>query len=386
MTAKPLVLIVDDDAELSAMVAALFEREGLAVQGVLSGADGERALAELRPDAVLLDVMLPDANGYELCRRWRGVHPALGIVMFTARGEPMDRVLGLEIGADDYLAKPFEPRELVARVRALLRRQAPGRGDAALLRFEGLAIDLLRREVTAGAQAVSLTGVEFGCSRRWRACRPDRSRARRSASTVQPGSYKPQDRTVDVQVARLRRKLREASPAGLGRHRARRGLRLHPALRRREAMLPRADSLFTRLLLLQIGVAIALVVVFAAIVYVERNVAVARLVAERWAPALLHRGRRCRRAGAGAAARAAAQRSAPGAGLAALAGAPAHGGAGRRVRAPRPALRRCADRPRAGRAGAVAADPRRRRPQRLVRAWPTPRCCRACRGACCWRW
>ena len=125
---KPLLLVVDDDAELSAMVALLLEREGWAVHTVLTGGDGERALAQRRPDAVLLDVMLPDANGFDLCRRWRAAHPALGLLMFTARGDPMDRVLGLEIGADDYLPKPFEPRELVARVRALLRRQAPGRG------------------------------------------------------------------------------------------------------------------------------------------------------------------------------------------------------------------------------------------------------------------
>jgi two-component system phosphate regulon response regulator OmpR len=159
--AKPLLLVVDDDAELSAMVALLLAREGWAVHTVLTGGDGERALAQQRPDAVLLDVMLPDANGFDLCRRWRAAHPALGLLMFTARGDPMDRVLGLEIGADDYLPKPFEPRELVARVRALLRRQAPGRADSALLRFEGLTIDLLKREVLAGERAVALTGVEY---------------------------------------------------------------------------------------------------------------------------------------------------------------------------------------------------------------------------------
>ncbi len=212
MNAKPLVLIVDDDAELSAMVATLFEREGWSVHSVLTGTDGERALADVRPDAVLLDVMLPDANGYELCRRWRAAQPSLGLVMFTARGEPMDRVVGLEIGADDYLAKPFEPRELVARVRALLRRQAPGRADAALLRFDGLSIDLLRREVMAEGGAVSLTGVEFRLLAAL-ARAPGQTLTREVLSeAVQPGSYKPQDRTVDVQVARLRRKLREASP------------------------------------------------------------------------------------------------------------------------------------------------------------------------------
>jgi DNA-binding response OmpR family regulator len=210
--AKPLVLIVDDDAELSAMVATLFEREGWATHGVLTGADGERALDGMRPDAVLLDVMLPDANGYDLCRRWRAADPGLGLLMFTARGDPLDRVLGLEIGADDYLAKPFEPRELVARVRALLRRQAPGRADAALLRFDGLAIDLLKREVAADTRVVALTGVEYKLLVAL-ARAPGQPLSREALSdAVQAGSYKPQDRTVDVQVARLRRKLRDASP------------------------------------------------------------------------------------------------------------------------------------------------------------------------------
>jgi two-component system phosphate regulon response regulator OmpR len=212
MNAKPLVLVVDDDAELSAMVAELLQREGWTVHTVLTGGDGERALASHRPDAVLLDVMLPDASGYDLCRRWRAANPGLGIVMFTARGDPMERVLGLEIGADDYLAKPFEPRELVARVRALLRRQAPGRTDSAMLRFEGLSIDLLKREVLAETRAVTLTSVEYKLLIALANSLGKPLSREALSEAVQAGSYKPQDRTVDVQVARLRRKLREASP------------------------------------------------------------------------------------------------------------------------------------------------------------------------------
>jgi DNA-binding response OmpR family regulator len=209
---KPLVLIVDDDAELSAMLGELFEREAWAVHCVLTAGDGERALSRLQPEAVLLDVMLPDANGFDVCRRWRAAHPALGILMLTARGDPMDRVLGLEIGADDYLAKPFEPRELVARVRALLRRQAPGRADAAQLRFGVLVIDLLRREVLVGPRAVSLTSVEYKLLVAL-ARAPGQAHGREQLSdAVQSGGYKPLDRTVDVQIARLRRKLEEAAP------------------------------------------------------------------------------------------------------------------------------------------------------------------------------
>jgi DNA-binding response OmpR family regulator len=217
---KPLVLMVDDDAELAGMVAELMAREGWAVHAVLTAGDGERALARGLPDAVLLDVMLPDANGFDVCRRWRAAHPGLGIVMLTARGDPMDRVLGLEIGADDYLPKPFEPRELVARVRALLRRQAPGRVEAPQLRFDGLTIDLIRREVLAhgpattpaSTQAVVLTSVEYKLLVALaRMPGTPLSRAQLSEA-VQSGGYKPQDRTVDVQVARLRRKLAEAAP------------------------------------------------------------------------------------------------------------------------------------------------------------------------------
>ncbi|TXI19872.1 MAG: response regulator transcription factor [Roseateles sp.] len=210
---KPRVLIVDDDAELAEMVSELLMREGWEVRTVLTGGDGERALTSWRPEAVLLDVMLPDANGFDLCRRWRGLHAGLGLIMLTARGDPLDRVLGLEIGADDYLPKPFEPRELVARVRALLRRQAPSRADGRTqLRFDGLTVDLLRREVLAGTKAVALTSVEYKLLVAL-ARAPGEPLDRDALSeAVQSGSYRPLDRTVDVQVARLRRKLAEAAP------------------------------------------------------------------------------------------------------------------------------------------------------------------------------
>jgi DNA-binding response OmpR family regulator len=210
--AQPLILIVDDDAELSAMLVELLAREGWATHAVLTAGDGERALQSKQPDVVLLDAMLPDGNGFDLARRWRNTHPALGLVMLTARGDPLDRVLGLEIGADDYLPKPFEPRELVARVRALLRRTAPGRGDTAVLRFAGLSIDILKREVTAGGGVVALTSVEFKLLVAL-AKQPGAPLSREALSdAVQASGYQPQERTVDVQIARLRRKLHDASP------------------------------------------------------------------------------------------------------------------------------------------------------------------------------
>jgi DNA-binding response OmpR family regulator len=209
---QALILIVDDDAELAAMLVRLFSREHWATQIVLTAVDAERALGQLRPDIVLLDAMLPDGNGFDLARRWRAAYPALGVVMLTARGDPIDRAIGLEIGADDYLPKPFEPRELVARLRALLRRTSPGRGDTTVLRFAGLSIDILKREVTAGTRVVALTSVEFKLLVSL-ARQPGAPLSRDALSdAVQAGGYQPQERTVDVQIARLRRKLREASP------------------------------------------------------------------------------------------------------------------------------------------------------------------------------
>jgi DNA-binding response OmpR family regulator len=213
---QALILIVDDDVELSGMLCELLSREGWATHTVLTAGDGERALLALKPDAVLLDVMLPDGNGLDICRRWRTMQPMLSIMMLTARGDPLDRVLGLEIGADDYLPKPFETRELVARVRALLRRQTPQRAETAILRYQGLHIDLVQREVLTDhdgeSRVVALTSVEFKLLVALARVPGQALQREQLCAAVQAGNYRPQDRTVDVQVARLRRKLRDASP------------------------------------------------------------------------------------------------------------------------------------------------------------------------------
>jgi len=156
-------------------------------------------------------VMLPDANGIDLCRRWHEAHPELGILMLTARGDPIDRIVGLEMGADDYLPKPFEKRELVARLRALLRRRKPPAAAAAaadsVLSFGTLRIDLLRREVSVAGQVVPLTSIEFKLLLELTR-RPGQAVTREHLSqAVQAGGYRPLDRSVDVQVGRLRRRL-----------------------------------------------------------------------------------------------------------------------------------------------------------------------------------
>ena len=199
------VLLVDDDQELAAMLAELFAREALHVRHGVNAAEGLALLQTEPPDVLLLDVMLPDANGLDLCRRLRAQGTDVPILMLTARGDPIDRVLGLEIGADDYLAKPFEPRELVARVRAEQQRTR--------LVFGPLSIDLLARRATCAGAPLSLTSTEFKLLAAL-AAQPAQVLGREQLSAaVQPGNYQPLDRAVDVQVARLRKKL-GAAPGG----------------------------------------------------------------------------------------------------------------------------------------------------------------------------
>jgi DNA-binding response OmpR family regulator len=154
------VLVVDDEPIVREVVVGYLQREGFRT---LEAADGHRArelLEEDPPDLVVLDLMLPGVDGLELCRWIRG-RSSLPVIMLTARGDEADRIVGLELGADDYVTKPFSPRELAARVRTVLRRATPPSAEDARLSFDGLEIDASTREVTKAGAPVRLTAREF---------------------------------------------------------------------------------------------------------------------------------------------------------------------------------------------------------------------------------
>jgi two-component system, OmpR family, phosphate regulon response regulator OmpR len=156
------LLLIDDDSRLTGMVGDYLRRNGYEVDAAGSLAAGRAQLKAVHYDALLLDLMLPDGDGLDLTRELRSLPRTqrLPLLMLTARGEPLDRIVGLELGADDYLPKPFEPRELLARVKALLRRAAPA-GPDEVLTFGRLEIDLGARQARLDGQACDLTGHQF---------------------------------------------------------------------------------------------------------------------------------------------------------------------------------------------------------------------------------
>ena len=159
------LLMIEDDARLAAMVGEYLTQSGYAVTHMGDGEAGLEALRREPFDLVVLDLMLPGIDGLEVCRRIRALPDGAArvpVLMLTAKGDPMDRIIGLELGADDYLPKPFEPRELLARIRAVLRRQQPGEApEHRLLRFGALEIDRDARTVTVGGQPAELTSYQF---------------------------------------------------------------------------------------------------------------------------------------------------------------------------------------------------------------------------------
>lgn len=206
------ILIADDDRALAGLLAEYLQREGFAVDVVH---DGEAALARLRdgaqrPDLLILDVMMPGRDGLETLRELR-MQQRLPVIMLSARGEPVDRVIGLELGADDYLSKPCLPRELLARVRAQLRRQTPE--AAANVQVGNLRLQPGDRQASVDAQELTLTGAEFSLLL---------ALAQRAGEVVDKATLtrlalgrelERFDRSIDVHVSRLRHKLAEASPA-----------------------------------------------------------------------------------------------------------------------------------------------------------------------------
>lgn len=210
------VLVIDDDAELVRLLSQLFAREGIALRSATTGAAGLESLSPA-PSLVLLDLMLPDMHGKEVFRRLRERMPELPVIMLTAKGDPIDRVIGLELGADDYVPKPFDPRELIARVRTVLRRSrsalepsATKAVSAALLSFGKLTLDTSARTLSAESAEVPLTNIEFRLLLEL-VKHPGVALSREALTrAAQVGNYRPLDRAVDVQIARLRRKLRQA--------------------------------------------------------------------------------------------------------------------------------------------------------------------------------
>ncbi|MGB4116943.1 MAG: response regulator transcription factor [Polaromonas sp.] len=201
------LLMIEDDTRLATMVGEYLRQSGYAFTHAADAASGLDALQGTPPDLVILDLMLPDMDGLEVCRRIKASHPATAVLMLTAKGDPMDRIVGLEIGADDYLPKPFEPRELLARIRAVLRRGAEatsGGGMHKTMRFGSLEIDRDARIVTVSGKPCELTSYQFDllvalAERAGRVLTRDQI-----MEAVRGRELEAFDRSIDVHMGRIR--------------------------------------------------------------------------------------------------------------------------------------------------------------------------------------
>ena len=206
------ILVVDDDPGIRSLLAEYLERNGLRVSLATDGREMRRALGESTPDLVVLDVMLPGEDGLALCRDLRA-RSRLPVIMLTARADDTDRIVGLEMGADDYVIKPFNPRELLARINSVLRRARmlpPAQAAAHRVRFAGWTLDLAARELIAPDDVVvTLSGTEFKLLSVF-VDHPNRVLDRNQLMDLTLGREStPFDRSIDVQVSRLRARLRD---------------------------------------------------------------------------------------------------------------------------------------------------------------------------------
>ena len=200
------LLVVDDDAELCRLVIRFLEREGFEISRAAHGAAGvERALTE-EYAMILLDVMMPDADGFDVLRRIR-LRSRTPVLMLTARGDTRDRIRGLEMGADDYLPKPFDPAELVARIRAILRRAAPARELPKAVSIGDIELDGGAREVRRQGVPVDLTTVEFDLLAELMRMAGNKVGREDLVRSVLGRDFSPFDRSIDTHVCNLRRKL-----------------------------------------------------------------------------------------------------------------------------------------------------------------------------------
>lgn len=205
MAAKS-ILVVDDEKRIVEIVRAYLEREGYRVTAAYEGDTALEMARREHPDLIVLDLMLPGVSGWDICRALRK-ESDVPIIMLTARDDVTDRVVGLELGADDYVTKPFEPKELVSRVKAVLRRSGAARPSSAALRVGDLSIDVEKRLVLRGDEAIELTPTEFDLLRVL-AEHPGRVYTRMQLlDSVQGDAFEGYERTMDSHVKNLRRKI-----------------------------------------------------------------------------------------------------------------------------------------------------------------------------------
>lgn len=205
-----LILLVDDEPSIIQLARMYLERENFRIESVTDGDAALAAVAREHPALIVLDVMLPKLNGFDVCRRVRAMNNATAILMLTARDEDIDKILGLELGADDYLTKPFNPRELVARVKAILRRAERKADGSAPISLGDLTIDPARREVRLDSRILDLRTQEFDLLLTLAEHRGLVLSREQILQKAWGFDFYGQTRTVDVHVAQLRRKL-EAS-------------------------------------------------------------------------------------------------------------------------------------------------------------------------------
>ena len=203
-----LILLVDDEPSIIQLARMYFERDGFRVQEIAAGDAARAAIAKQHPALIVLDVMLPKLDGFEVCRKLRASGDQTPIIMLTARDEDIDKILGLELGADDYLTKPFNPRELISRVKAILRRgDTKKQADGKAVRRGDLSIDPVTREARLASRTLDLRTQEFDLLLTL-ADQPGRVFTREQLLQLAWGfDYYGQTRTVDVHIAHLRKKL-----------------------------------------------------------------------------------------------------------------------------------------------------------------------------------
>jgi DNA-binding response OmpR family regulator len=205
-SAGPQLLLVEDEESIGTLISAYLEKSGYRVAWVRSGEDALASLDRVRPRMVILDIGLPGQDGFDVCRGIRA-RSTVPIVMVTARDEEVDRVAGLEVGADDYVTKPFSPRELAARIKAVLRRTDPAPNATARLELGDVVLDAQAREVTVAGEPVELTGKEFDLLAYLLENAGIVVSRDQLLDRVWGMTYAGGTRTVDVHVAQLRRKL-----------------------------------------------------------------------------------------------------------------------------------------------------------------------------------